>query len=189
MGLKCPFWGHFGPPNKSKFRSLFIFSKRFYWFHISIASHASTFRGVEKKGLGGPIFGSLWAPKYPSFVIFSKSFHWFRISLGLHVHLRYFYRCVEYRPQGPNFRVILSPKIYHNSGFRSYSQTFSTGFAPFFSYMLIGGTFRCISMVCPRGPISGLRVKVAVELFRPSGFLFPWFLRVAISIHIFVFEK
>ena len=51
------------------------------------------------------------------------------------------------------------------------SQIFSTGFASFLFYMLIRGTFRCISMMCPLGPISGLLVKVAVDLVRPSGLL------------------
>ena len=38
--------------------------------------------------------------------------------------------------------------------------------------MLIVGTFVCISMMCPKGSISGPRVKVAAELVRPSGLLF-----------------
>ena len=38
--------------------------------------------------------------------------------------------------------------------------------------MLIKGTFSCISMICPKGPISRPRVKVAVEFVRLYGLLF-----------------
>ena len=102
-----------------------------------------------------------------SLVIFSKSF--LMVSLGLLINLSYFYRR-EYRPQTPNFLVTLGPEIDHNSSLQSFSQKFSTGFTPFLFYMLIWNTFRCISMMCPKGPISGPRVKVAAELVRPSGF-------------------
>ena len=77
-------------------------------------------------------------------------FHWFLISLGLHINLR----CVEYRPQRPNFQVILGPKIDQNSRLQSFSQIFSTGFASFLFCMFIGGTFRCISMMCPKGTVA-----------------------------------
>ena len=36
---KAQFLGHFGRKSKSKFCTLFTFSKSFHWFHISIASH------------------------------------------------------------------------------------------------------------------------------------------------------
>ena len=57
---------------------------------------------------------------------------------------------------------------------------------PFFSHFLnkfplvshnsyficsLGGTFMCISMMCPKAPISGPKVKVAAELVGPSGLL------------------
>ena len=74
------------------------------------------------------------------------------------------WRCVEYRPQRPNFRVILAPEIDHNSGLWSFSQTISAAFTLFLFYMLIRGTFMCISMICPKCSISGPRVKVAVQL-------------------------
>ena len=38
--------------------------------------------------------------------------------------------------------------------------------------MLTGGTFMCISMMCPIDSISGPRVKVTVELVRPPSLLF-----------------
>ena len=38
--------------------------------------------------------------------------------------------------------------------------------------MLIGCTFMCISIMCPKGSISGPRVKVAAELVMPSGLLY-----------------
>ena len=38
--------------------------------------------------------------------------------------------------------------------------------------MLIGGTFMCISIMCPKGSISGPRVKVVAELVMLSGFLY-----------------
>ena len=42
----------------------------------------------------------------------------------------------------------------------------------FLFYMLIGGTFGCVSMGYPKGSISGPRVKVAAELIRLSGYFF-----------------
>ena len=39
-------------------------------------------------------------------------------------------------------------------------------------YMLIVGTFMCISMMCAKGSITGPRVKFVAELVRPSGLLF-----------------
>ena len=39
MGLKGQIFGSLWAQNKSKFRSLVIFSTRFHWFYISIASH------------------------------------------------------------------------------------------------------------------------------------------------------
>ena len=41
--------------------------------------------------------------------------------------------------------------------------------------MLIGGTFTCILIMCPKGSISGPRVKVAAKLVRPSDLLFDIF--------------
>ena len=38
--------------------------------------------------------------------------------------------------------------------------------------MLIGGTSMCISIMCPKGSISGPRVKVAAGLVMPSGLLY-----------------
>ena len=35
--------------------------------------------------------------------------------------------------------------------------------------MLIGGVFGCVSIMRPKGPISGYRLKVATEFARPSG--------------------
>ena len=35
--------------------------------------------------------------------------------------------------------------------------------------MLIGGAFGCVSIMRPKGPISGYRLKVATEFARPSG--------------------
>ena len=37
---------------------------------------------------------------------------------------------------------------------------------------LLGGTSMCISIMCPKGSISGPRVKVAAELVMPSGLLY-----------------
>ena len=71
-----------------------------------------------------------------------------------------------------NFRVILGPTIDHNSDFQAFFQKFSSGFASYLFYMLFGSTFKCITIMCPTGPISGPRVKVAAELDRPSGRLF-----------------
>ena len=38
--------------------------------------------------------------------------------------------------------------------------------------MLIGVLFMCISFICPKGSISGPRVKVAAELVMPSGLMY-----------------
>ena len=120
MGIRDQFFCHFGPPNRSKLRSLFIFRK-------------------------GPT------------------------GFGL-VNLRYVWGGVEYRPQGPNLRVILGP---WNRSFRS-SVTFSKSihwFRIISVYMLIGNIFRCVLVKCPKGPISGPRNKVAAEHVRASGLL------------------
>ena len=67
-GLRAPeaqFLGHFWHPNKSKFRSLVIFSKVFTGF-TSVLHYMriwNTFRGVENTYSIGPIFGRLWAPE------------------------------------------------------------------------------------------------------------------------------
>ena len=42
-----------------------------------------------------------------------------------------------------------------------------------FTYLL-GSTFMCISIMCPKGPISGYRVEVTMELVRPSGLSLGW---------------
>ena len=79
----------------------------------------STFRRVWYMGLRDPILGAFFWPqiksKFRSLVIFSISFHWFHISIASHAHCEYFYRCREYRPKRPNFRVIVCAKIDHNS--------------------------------------------------------------------------
>ena len=41
LASKAQFWDHLGPKNKPKSRPVVILSKRFHWFHTSIASHAS----------------------------------------------------------------------------------------------------------------------------------------------------
>ena len=101
-------------------------------------------------------------PKYVKIPIFG---HCLIISTGfasvlVYMSIWFSFRGVEYRPQRPTFRVILGHEIDHNSGLPSFSKIFSTGFTSFWFYMFIGGTFRCISMMCPKGPISGPRVKV-----------------------------
>ena len=46
--------------------------------------------------------------------------------------------------------------------------------------MLIGGTFICISIMCPKGSVCGRGVKVAAEPVRPPGLLF-YFLGLCLS--------
>ena len=67
---KAQFLSHLGPQSKSKFLSLITFSKRFHWFHFSMASHAHCkyFKMCGEYGpqrLFGPrnfgIFSGLWS--------------------------------------------------------------------------------------------------------------------------------
>ena len=132
---------------------------------------ASTFRGVENMGLRGPFLGTKigqTSHHWSFYQRFSTVFASFLVYMSNWATWRY----VEYRPQRPNFRVILGSELDHNSGLQSFSQTISAAFTLFLFYVLIGGTFMCISMICPKCSISGPRVKVAVELVRPSGLLF-----------------
>ena len=100
-----------------------------------------------------------------------KNFHWFRISLHVLVSLSYFRWVLKIGIRGPIFRVILRPKIDHISGFQAFSQLFH-----WFHIILVlhayWGTVMCISMIYPKGFISGPRVKVAAELVMSPGFLF-----------------
>ena len=101
-------------PKLSKNSSRWSLSQKFSLFSISIASHANCkhFQRcgeygpqrlilgpflVPNRGLRGPILGPLWA-KFRSLVIFSKD-----VCIGFALNV--FLRCVEYRPQRPNFRA------------------------------------------------------------------------------------
>ena len=78
--------------------------------------------------------------------------------------------CAEHWPQRPNFRVILGPQIDHNSG--HFIKHFpEVSHHSRFTCFKIGGTSMCISIMCPKGSISGPRVKVAAERVMPSGLL------------------
>ena len=101
---------------------------------LSVLLHiSSTFRRVENIGLRGPIlgyFGPLKISKSSGIWSFSQTFSlWFRISLCVHVNVSYFKRCGEYWHQRPNFRVILGPKINHDSGLQSFLK-----YVPFVSH-------------------------------------------------------
>ena len=94
-------------------------------------------------------------------------------SVLLHMLIASTFRGVEnIGLRGPISRSFWGPKIDHNSGLQSFSQKFSTGFTSVLFYMLIGSTFRCTTMMCPKGPISAPRVQVSTELARSSGLLF-----------------
>ena len=170
-GTQRPNFGAILVPKVRTISGVWSLSQKVFTGFTTVLLHMlirSTFRCVVNMhmGLRGPILGPLWAPnksKFRSLVIFSKIFHWLRISLGVHVNLGYFYKCVEYWPQRPNFRVIWTPKyniIQVSNGF-----TFSFN-------MLIGGTSMYISIMRPKGSISGPRVKVAAEPVMPSGLLY-----------------
>ena len=118
-------------------------------------------------------FGPQNRSKFQSLVIFTKIFHWFHISLGFKCQFELLLEVCWISAPEAQFPAILGPEIDYNSGLQSFSQIFSTDFAPFLLYMLIRDTFRCISIMCPKGLFSGPRVKVAAELVRPSGL---WFL-------------
>ena len=61
------------------------------------------------------------------------------------------------------------PKIDNNSGLQGFSQTFSICFASFLTFVFIGASFRYISIMFPKCPISEPIVKVASGFVRPSG--------------------
>ena len=124
-------------------------------------------------GLRGRILGPLWAPKevkIPVFGHFLKIFplvahqSWCTCQFGLLLQVCWILA------QEAQFPGHFGPP--NRSWFRSFYQTFSSGFTSFSFYMLIGGTSMCISIMCPKGSISGPGVKVAVELVMPSGLLY-----------------
>ena len=125
--------------------------------------------------LRGRIFGPLWAPKWiknsslsPFFQKFYSGFTpvlvymsiWATFAGVLNIGLR-----------SPISGSFLGPKIEYNSSLQLFSQSYSIDFPSFLFYMLIRVLFMCISMMCPKGSISGPRVKFAAELVRPPGLL------------------
>ena len=152
-------------PKTSQNCGLWSFSQKVFNGLTSVLLHmliARTFRCVEDIGLRGPLlghFGSQYKSKFRSLVIFSNIFLWFRIGLGLHVSFGDFYRCVEYRPQRPNFRLILGPKIDHNSGLQSYSQIF-----PLLSHhsftCLLGVLLGVFQWCAPKALFQGLELRL-----------------------------
>ena len=99
-------------------------------------------------------FGPQSKTNFWCLVTFKKTSHWFHNSIASHAHSKYFYICGEYGPQRPNFWATLGPQISQNAGLRSFSQRFSTSFAPVLVYMSIWATFRGVLNIDPRGPIS-----------------------------------
>ena len=63
-----------------------------------------------------------------------------------------------------------SPPNKKYSSLCSFSQKISTGFTPVLVYTLIGGTSRCISIMCPKALFLGLElINATAELIRPPG--------------------
>ena len=116
---------------------------------------------------------NFWTPKISLncglWLFYKIIYPCFRIGLCLHFNFSYFRDVLNIDLRGP-ISSHFGPQIDHNSGLlQSLTQIFLTDFTAFFFGLLIRGTLKCISMMCPKGPISGPRVKVAVELVRLSG--------------------
>ena len=145
------FWGHFGPPNKSKV-GLCLFSQNLFFGFTSVLLHiliASTFRCVENMGLRSPILGSLWSPKLFKIPVFGRFLK--KISTGFASVLVYmsiwaiFIGVLNIGHRGPISGSFWTPKYNMIQVFSHFLKIFSAGFTSFLFYMLIGGMFRCIS--------------------------------------------
>ena len=70
------------------------------------------------------------------------------------------------------FPVHLGPEMIITQIFNHFLKMFHWLYIILVLYAHRWGYFRCISMVCAKGPISGPRIKVAAELVGPSGLVF-----------------
>ena len=173
---KAQFLSHLGPQSKSKFLSLITFSKRFHWFHFSMASHAHCkyFKMCGEYGpqrLFGPrnfgIFSGLWSFSQNCFTGFVSVF--------------------GNRPIGAIFRGMLNIGLRGpiSGSFWAPKQMIIQVFSHFLKYFLLVSHHSCFTCVlgyiimrCPTGSIFGPSVKVVAGLVRPSGLMFTIFILI-----------
>ena len=164
------FWAILGH-KVSQNSGVWSLSREFFTGFTSVLLHmpiASAFRCVEN--IHRAIFGPQII-KNPGLWSFSQNFPLVSNQSWCSCQFELLLEVCWILASEAQFSCHFGPKIDHNSCLQSFSKIFPIGFTSLLFYMLSGGTFMCISMVCPKGSISGPRVKVVAALSRQSGLL------------------